>query len=329
MYNWGVMRGRALHPSIGIPADASQGLPYLSGANVTASQNYGLAAKAYSGTNSITGFLFTSEKRFILGSGEVIDISGYDSTGAIQSMFAIDGLNNHMFATTSTGIINAPIAINGNKMGWLGGQGPNPLGGNTNPQITFFNYLNANYVGFGNAASGYFDIFKPGGVFNDYDHYEALYVLQPCRYYNGLYTIDYGGGHGYAYGFIPYADAPLIKPYYPSYNTISFSFTQSALQFGYDSNTPEWYGYDGVNNPTLKSSWIKIPIALNSNDIFGFDPVSQRLLSISPTIINRNGYNFYPVYVYDSIYVNTNVNPHDPASRVKNMTLNGYLNWRR
>jgi len=328
MYNWNALRGRTLHPSIGIPADATQGLPYLTGIGVSTAQNYGLVAKAYSGTNSISGFLFTSEQRFLLGSGDAINLYGSAGSGQIQTMFAIDGLSNHMFATTSTGIINAPIVINGNKMGWVGGQGPNPLSYVTNPQITFFNYLNANYVGFGNADGGYFGIFKPGGVFNAYVGYAANLVLQPCMYYNGLYTVDYGGGFGGQYGFISLADAPLITPYYLSGNIISYSFTNTALQFSYDSNTTAWYGYDGVNNPALQSSWIKIPIILNSGDVFGFDPVSQRILSISPNIINMNGYNFYPVYVYDSILPRLPT-PKLIDPRVKNMTLNGYLNWRR
>jgi len=326
MFYWNLLKGRRLHPMIGVPADATQNLPYLAQSPGFISQNYGLVFKTYSGANSITGYLFTANNRYILGSGEAIDIYNPFATGSIAGMCAIDGLTNHMFATTSTGIINAPISVSGNRMGWTGGQGPKPLGSATNPQITFFNFMGSNYVGFGNSYGGYFDIFKPGGIFNDYSGYDAYSTLQPCNYYNGLYQINYGGGFGANYGFISLADAPLITPHYLGGNVISYSFTKSALHFSYSA--PNWYGYDGVNDPTLSTSWQLIPFAFNGGDIFGFDPATGTLLSISPSIIKVGGYNFYPVYVYDSILSRVPtpklIDPH-----VKNMTLNGYLNWRR
>jgi len=316
-FDWALLNSRTLHPNIGIPVSSAV-VPYLSQPYTMpldgsigngSGQTYGLLVGIASPPDSITGYLFTSTKRLILGNGAALDLY---NNGAFPQGLALDGIHNHIFGPTYSGFLNNVIEVNGAMLGWTGGQyAPQ----NTIPGegVTLFNYMGSNYFGMGNVSSDYV-IAKPGGILDTYPVSSYTFSSSPVNLPKyglcELYT-TYGGSN--PYGFISpefnigQSINPLVQPYLaPECQLISYSFSFPPIYLVPAADTSGYsLGFNGIGDIVNSNDFITTGIPLDSRDVYGFDPISGALLALSPNIYTdpNSGIDYYPVYVYNAFEI--------------------------
>lgn len=321
-YDWSSVSSRKLHPDIGIPADSSQGLPYLDAPtdglspNGPAFQNFGLSYVMFSGDDSLTGYLFTASKRYIVGSGEVkaINTPLIGETYYYGPVFAIDGLNGTAVGQALNGTILGKVSISGNNMGWTGSLQEQTSGeqgaadGLTYPGVSFLNYqpglINYNYIALGyGASSGTYGMFPPSGPVAEYSNGNENGNGLPYLLNGGVGLLSPNHSTGSSsYGVI--SSINIQATYYLPISFISFGYNTAPIIIAYESTTVS-YGYKGTGSVAKADNWGKIGYQLDIDGIYAVDPTTFQLLELSPNIITVDGLDYYPVYVYNS--VNTNL----------------------